>query len=123
MQPVSELIIQIFVGLFTISLGVYLRRRAGEAESAKALRLFANMAFVIGFLMVLFAVLLLLPRPEPATMRDKKGRLRASETAAGLVQSDERSLEVSLFPFLYRKSSPLPLVERTPGAPDGWCRP
>lgn len=64
MVPVSELIIQIFVGLFTIALGVYLRYRAGEAESAKALRLFAKMAFVIGTLMVIFAVLLLLPRPE-----------------------------------------------------------
>lgn len=62
MQNTSELIIQIFVGLFTIFLGVYLRRKAGTSESSSALRLFAKIAFVLGVLMVTFAVLLLIPR-------------------------------------------------------------
>ncbi|MFP4301216.1 MAG: hypothetical protein ACLFQZ_04235 [Spirochaetaceae bacterium] len=63
MQNSSELMIQIFVGLFTIALGVYLRRKAGESESSSALRLFARIAFVIGTLMVLFALLLLRAAP------------------------------------------------------------
>lgn len=62
MQNTTELILQIFVGLFTISLGIYLRRKAGESESNSALRLFAKMALVLGTLMILFAVLLLIPR-------------------------------------------------------------
>ena len=62
MQNTTELVIQIFVVLFTTSLGVYLRRKAGESESNSALRLFAKMAFVLGILMTLFAVLLLIPR-------------------------------------------------------------
>ena len=57
----GELIVQIVVGLITIGLGIYLRRRAGAAESNKALRLFARMALVIGSLMVLFALLILIP--------------------------------------------------------------
>ncbi|MFP4330741.1 MAG: hypothetical protein ACOC45_08310 [Alkalispirochaetaceae bacterium] len=62
MPAASELIIQIFVGLFTIGLGVYLRRRAGDAESESALRLFSRIALTIGTTMVLLALLLLLPR-------------------------------------------------------------
>lgn len=62
MVPAGELFVQIVVGLVTIALGVYLRRRAGEAESASALRLFSRIAFVIGTIMVVFALLLLLPR-------------------------------------------------------------
>jgi hypothetical protein len=61
-QNTTELVIQLFVGLFTISLGIYLRGKAGESESNSALRLFAKIAFVIGTLMILFAVLLLIPR-------------------------------------------------------------
>ena len=60
MQSVGELLFQIAVGLFTIALGIFLRRRAGNSESSSALRLFAKVAFVLGALMVLFAMLLLL---------------------------------------------------------------
>ena len=62
MHSVPQLIPQIVIGFITILLGFYLRHKAGEGESTKALRLFARIALVLGGLMVIFALLLIVPQ-------------------------------------------------------------